>query len=231
MRRSQNGWPVATRAQQDQILVFGAHFPNGVLRGDVATVLGWVASQYHRTVEPLVVGTCWGWYVKPIEGSSAISNHASGTAIDLNADQHPMGTPAYRNMSAKQIAACRKIVTRSGGVVRWGGDYSTRPDPMHWEIIGDAAAVRTLALQLIPPREIPTADFSVRVRLYREGDSDDSYPGYDGIRRIQRQIGISPDGDWGPVTTEALGYDAMTADRYRVLFALAVPPSSTSRGR
>lgn len=150
MPNSQNGWPVdRSGANQDRNPIYGSvRVPNGVLKGDVAVVLRWVAKRYHETVEPLRAGTCWGWFVKSIEGSSSISNHASGTAIDLNADQHPMGVSASKNMSAKEIAACRAIVKASGGVVRWGGDYSGRPDPMHWEIVGSKAATAALAKKI-----------------------------------------------------------------------------------
>lgn len=146
---SQNGWAVdATGARQDRDPIHGTvTVPNGILRGDVATVLRWVASRYHDTVEPLVKGSCWGWYVKDIEGSHVISNHASGTAVDFNAPAHPMGTSAQRNMTPAQIDACHEIEQASGGVVRWGGDFS-RPDPMHWEVVGTPAATAALATKI-----------------------------------------------------------------------------------
>lgn len=147
MANSQNGWPVdKTGASQDRNPIYGnVKVPNGVLAGDVATVLRWVAKRFHETVQPLVAGTCWGWFVKSIEGSTSISNHASGTAIDLNADQHPMGVAASTNFTPAQIAACHAIVKAAGGVIRWGGDYTGRPDPMHWEIVGSRSAVAAFA--------------------------------------------------------------------------------------
>jgi hypothetical protein len=146
---SQNGWPVASAGQQDTAPLYaGVTVPNGVLKGDVAIVFRWLAERYHKTVEPLAKGTCWGWYVKPIEGGSTISNHASGTAIDLNADQHPMGVATTRNFSSAQIKACHTILAEAGGVLRWGGDYTGRPDPMHWEIVGTASAVHALAQRI-----------------------------------------------------------------------------------
>lgn len=150
MSNSQNGWPVdKSGANQDRNPIYGSvKVPNGVLKGDVAVVLRYVAKRYHETVEPLRGGTCWGWFVKPIEGSASISNHASGTAIDLNADQHPMGVAASKTFSAKEIAACRAIVKACDGAVRWGGDYSGRPDSMHWEVVGSKAATAALAKKI-----------------------------------------------------------------------------------
>lgn len=147
MANSQNGWPVdRTGAQQDRSAVAGVTFPNGVRRGDVATVLHYVAYRFHREVEPLHAGWCWGWYVKNIEGSSAISNHASGTAIDLNAPSHPIGRRG--TFSAAKVRAIRRILADCDGVVRWGGDYTGRADEMHFEIIKGAAAVAALARKI-----------------------------------------------------------------------------------
>lgn len=171
MTNSQNGWPVATAAQQDTAALYGAiRVPNGVLKGDVAWVFRWLAQQYDAHVEPLVAGTCWGWYVKPIEGSSTISNHASGTAVDFNADQHPMGTAASHNFTAAQIAACHKIVKASNGVLRWGGDYSGRPDPMHWEINASAAAVRSWVTTMKKEAaDMPLTDDDLHKLFYTDG--------------------------------------------------------------
>ena len=160
MARSQNGWPVAGREQQDEApLIRTIRVPNGVLKGDVAVVFRWLARQYDSRVEQLVPGTCWGWFVKRIVGSSSYSNHSSGCAVDFNADRHPMGQAASRSMTAKQIAACRAIVREAGGVLRWGGDYEGRVDSMHWEIVATPARVKAFANKIRDEEaDVPTAD-------------------------------------------------------------------------
>lgn len=40
------------------------------------------------------------------------SNHASGTAIDLNATRHPLGTIAAHSFTKKQIAAIHARLKR-----------------------------------------------------------------------------------------------------------------------
>lgn len=156
---SQNGWPVVDKAACDLgPLIPGIVVPNGVLAGDVAVVFRWLADRYDDVVEHLVPGTCWGWFVKTIEGGDSISNHASATAIDLNADQHPMGQAAAKSFSAGQIMECRAIVKAAGGVLRWGGDYSGRPDSMHWEINASAAAVKALAAKLRKQDDVTNDD-------------------------------------------------------------------------
>lgn len=145
MADSQNGWPVATKAQCDQGPFQGEEFPNGILKGDVATIARWHLARYEALVEPLMIGACWGWFVKKILGSSTYSNHASGTAWDVNAPKYPLGALPADVMTAKKITACRQIVKEFGGVLRWGGDYSGRKDVMHWEINKGETAVAALA--------------------------------------------------------------------------------------
>lgn len=53
------------------------------------------------------------------------SNHAYGAAIDINAEQN--GFNVVGNIPRPMIAAFK-----SEGA-RWGGDYKSRPDPMHFE--------------------------------------------------------------------------------------------------
>lgn len=206
MANSQNGWPVATAAQQDRAaLLRDVKVPNGVLAGDVAVIFRWLADQYDRRVERLIPGWCWGWHVKTIEGSRVVSNHASGTAVDFNAPDNPMGVPTRTVLTPTQIAACHRIEEESDDVLRWGGDYVTRPDAMHWEIVGSRAAARALATRIrggtMPGRQVDTMRFSVALPVLRQGDDDAKMPGYNLITRMQRIVGADDDGRWGDETT------------------------------
>lgn len=125
----------------------------GCLRGDVDVVLKHVASQYHLRVERLNEGykgvDDWSFAVRAIRGQThGYSNHASGTAIDLNSTQHPLGTSVSHSFSKKQIAEIHKILREMDNVVRFGGFYSGRPDPMHWEINASPAAVKRVAAKI-----------------------------------------------------------------------------------
>jgi hypothetical protein len=149
MTTSRNGWTASDNPSAIGVVkptVAGVDFPNGVRGGDVATVLMYVAGQFHRTVESLHDGWCWGYYYKKIEGSGDISNHASGTAIDLNAPNHVMGKSGTFN--AAQRTAIRNILHTCEGVVRWGGDYTGRKDEMHFEIVGTQEEVARVAERL-----------------------------------------------------------------------------------
>jgi len=147
MANSQNGWRVdRTGDEQDRApLVRNVTVPNGVRKGDVAVVFRWLARQYDARVERLIPGWCWGWFVKQIEGSNTISNHASGTAVDFNAPDNPMGSgTTARSLTPVQIRECHQLEEESFGVLRWGGDFG-RNDPMHWEIVASEGKVKRFA--------------------------------------------------------------------------------------
>ena len=131
---SQNGWPAGSTSQIPVagLTVGGVTFPAGVRSGQVHTILGYVAGRFDREVEALVRGWCWGHSYRPISGSTTLSNHSSGTAIDCNAPRHPLGRSG--TFSAAQRTRIHAIVASCNGVVRWGGDYSGRTDEMHFEI-------------------------------------------------------------------------------------------------
>lgn len=204
-RHSQNGWPVVTKGRCDQGPFEGVKFPNGILGGDVATIARWQLDRYVRTVEPLIAGTCWGWFDRTIAGTDFISNHASATAWDINASRHALGAPAEDSLTPAQIDACDAIVAAAGGVLRWGGRYRGRKDVMHWEIIGtQSEAARFAAAIRLGGRKITIMELTVKVPQIRQGDRDDLLPGYNLISRMQAIVGADRDGVWGPATTAAI---------------------------
>lgn len=150
MATSQNGWPASPDLPLRALRVGGAEFVPGVLdHNDVATVLGYVAREFHQRVESLVAGWCWGFNYRPNRNDpNALSNHSSATAIDCNAPRHPNGVPASETFTPVQIAIVHQILAEVDHVVRWGGDYRTTPDAMHFEINADAAAVARVADKL-----------------------------------------------------------------------------------
>ena len=142
MSVSQNGWSTLTSAPSATIpWVTGRVRP-----GDVATVFDYLGKRFNAEVEPIRKDWSWGWAYRAIRGATTTSNHASGTAIDLNAPAHGLGLRG--TFSAKQVAAIRAILKDLDGVVRWGGDYSGRADEMHFEINASAAAVARVAAKI-----------------------------------------------------------------------------------
>lgn len=166
--RSQNGLSANDRSKIGTYLVPGTSTRISVRKGNVATVLLYVASEFDKHVEdidtpssrgyvadhlltdgsaPSRVLDDWSFAVRNIRGSSTtLSNHASGSAIDLNATQHPLGTRG--NYTAGQLREIRKILAFCDNVVRAGVFYTARPDPMHFEINANAVRVALAARKI-----------------------------------------------------------------------------------
>ena len=133
---SYNGWTVGTPASAIGVVthaVPGSTATLAVRSGDVATVLIYFAGRFNAEVEALIPSQCGGYeYRRNVNNPSVWSNHASGTAIDLNWDEHPNGSKG--TFDSGQVSAIRNILAYTGDVVYWGGDYSGTTDEMHFEI-------------------------------------------------------------------------------------------------
>lgn len=159
---SYNGWPCSS--DRDAINVqpfgdpYGLPFPGGVRGGDVATVLGYVATQLHYRVEACVSGWDWGYeYRENVNNPGSMSCHASATAIDYNAPNHPNGGNAYGGFNDAQVAEIYAILDEVQGAVQWGADYSGTKDPMHFEIIVDPDTLAIIAASLPDGGQVPPA--------------------------------------------------------------------------
>lgn len=101
---------------------------------------------FHEKIERLDTQRLWddwGWAVRPVRGqTTGYSNHASGTAADVNATVHPQGVSIWRTFKRWQIRAIRSWVSsvKYRNTLTWGGDWNT-PDGMHIEI-RDGAKLR-----------------------------------------------------------------------------------------
>ena len=143
MSKTENGWPVI-ESQSDRNLVVtripGTGTPGIPLRvqKDCAPLLAYVAGRVHAEVSNLKLGNKpgvqdeGGYNLRKIGSGDSYSNHASGTAIDLNWSRYPM---FKKKMSKKERTAAGAIASELSEVIRWGGNYRpTRVDEMHWEI-------------------------------------------------------------------------------------------------
>lgn len=194
VRNSLNGWPLlrptdGRRWNMPQVT-------GSVRAGDVWVVLFNLIEQFDSLVEPVQRPKSWGYSYRRIAGSSKWSNHASATAVDLNAPMHPAGRKG--TFTKKQYAAIAKILDDLD-VVRHGELFN---DGMHFEI---------------DPRSKPATVVQVATRLLQRRLNSLGYDlgtaGVDGVRgpkttaalkSFQHLAGLDADGIDGPKTWAAL---------------------------
>jgi hypothetical protein len=141
---SQNGWVASP--DRNAILIHNFDVPGTkryfAVNSHVAPILISFAAEYHKHVAAIDSGKWdeWGYHFAQIPGQNVYSNHASGTAIDINATCHPWKTDPTHNFTAVQIATIHTLVKKYE--IRWGGDYKFGwKDGMHFEIIETPAQV------------------------------------------------------------------------------------------
>lgn len=150
--RSQNGWPVLDRDQLHWFDAGGGRF--AAANSAVAVCAAELINRYAAEVEPIdgPILDDWSYAKRNVTGSDAtVSNHASATAWDLNALQHVRGRPT--TFTTDEVKAIRRIlaaITDNAGrqVFRWGRDYSTTRDEMHFEINLSAQSVQQARLKI-----------------------------------------------------------------------------------
>ncbi len=107
--------------------------------GSVGFVLMHFFLWFHEKVERIDTQKLWdewGWAVRPVRGQTqGYSNHASGSAGDVNATVHPRGVSIWKTFRLWQIKLIRSRIMDPmyNNVLTWGGDWNT-PDGMHVEI-------------------------------------------------------------------------------------------------
>ena len=214
MPNSYNGWPGITSYSDPRLTTIepvpGRKFR--VRKGDVATVFDWLIRRFHNEVEPITEGPVlddWSYNYRIVVGGTSLSNHASATAVDLNADDHPFNTAATSNFSSAQIDAIRRIlagtVVDGQPVIRW----LDRHDPMHFEINyvdrgGSPDRVAVLAARIrgaaaAPvPVPVPAVIPPLAPRHIDPFNPDDAL-----VRITQEIVGVKVDGGRGPKTRAA----------------------------
>jgi hypothetical protein len=168
MATSQNGWPAL---EQDSRKLYTWAIPTkaGVVairmrNGSAGFLLALWVMWYANHIEPVVgkVLDDWGWNWRPIRGEvTGLSNHASGTAVDVNATKHPLGRVGTLSFlivvhaahGVRKMTALARIKTRLAvhfrGTIRAGACYHGRKDEMHYEINVPLAKAEKVARKLM----------------------------------------------------------------------------------
>ena len=143
--KSYNGYPASKDPDEIKIKSYPVKGTDRKLRcaESVGPLLAAFATEFHELIEPIDEGTFddWGYAFRMVRGSTdRLSCHSSGTAIDLNATKHPLGKAG--TFPAEKIPMLRALAKKYG--LKWGGDFKSRPDDMHFEV--EVSAVKAKAL-------------------------------------------------------------------------------------
>lgn len=133
--KSHNGWPASKDASKLDIISVAIPGCSVKVRcaKAVAPLIAAFCKDFHELIEPIDDGVLddWGYCFRNVRGSNdKLSNHSSGTAIDLNATKHPLGKVG--TFPAEKVPMIRALAKKYGMI--WGGDFKSRADEMHFEI-------------------------------------------------------------------------------------------------
>ena len=219
---SENGWRICDRNECERIFVPGADntfLAAMIVRSGASEVVlrAW-AIWYHRNVEPLDryksgVGDDWGW---SRDNDVDDSNHLSGTALDFNAVQYPMG---QRRMSADRVATINEGLRLFEDNIFHGRKWNY-PDEMHFQLgagtasgTGPSAKLSAFARRLnegylglltagTVPAPAPTPTPSASRPTLRRGNTGGDVTYLQSLfnRAYPAYSKLAVDGDFGPAT-------------------------------
>ena len=131
---SYNGWPASKDVESIRIKSYAIKGSTIKLRCAyfAAPLLVAFAEDFHELIEEIDNGTLddWGYCYRDVRGvPGKLSNHSSGTAIDLNATKRPLGKAG--TFPAEKVPMILALCRKYG--LNWGGTW-TRKDEMHFEV-------------------------------------------------------------------------------------------------
>jgi hypothetical protein len=155
MAKTIKGWDVIPKMNDPRLRLFTVPGTKRKmrLRKDVGPYLIAFASEYHKLIQPIDVGTFddWAW-TQPRKGnaSTKMSDHCGGVAIDLNATKEGSQSKSNVWWAKHPVKAARmRGLLRKYKLLEWGGNYKNFYDPMHLCIhTPNVAAVKREMLRL-----------------------------------------------------------------------------------
>ena len=133
--KSYNGWTASK--DQAEIGIKSYAIPGTQLKircaEAVAPLIVGFCTEFNKLIEELDDGQLddWGYAFRDVRGvPGKLSNHASGTAVDLNARSHSLGKMG--TFPIEKVPMLRALAKKYG--LGWGGDYKNRADEQHFEV-------------------------------------------------------------------------------------------------
>ena len=147
--KSANGWPASKDPNEIAIKPFLVKGTKIKLRANkvAGQLLAAFAAEFNEKVEAIDGKSLddWGYCYRDIRGTTAnLSNHASGSAIDLNSAKHPLGKD--KTFTKEQEKTIQELIKKYN--LAWGGNYKKRKDEMHFEIACSPAEAAALVISL-----------------------------------------------------------------------------------
>ena len=222
---SENGWRMCDAAECDRLPIPGTGLVLPFRSGNASVVMrGWL-SWFNANVESLNnPGRGYtdegSWTHVNDVGSS---NHLSGTAADLNWNDHAFRV-SYSGFTNIEIARCREGLEKFRRCIWWGQDWNSPKDAMHFQLNfpeGDkekripklAADLRGGYLGIFDGGAIPSLPPTVPVEVGSSVDLEYGSTGpavlllQNGLNKVfprYRAMPLQVDGDFGPATREAV---------------------------
>ena len=149
MLKSYNGWPASKDQAEINVKPYPVKGTNLKIRcaAGAGELLAAFAAEFHALIEPIDEGKLddWAYAFRMVRGTTdKLSCHSSGTAIDLNATQHPLGKAG--TFDGAKVPMIQALAKKYG--LTWGGDYRGRKDEMHFEVSVTPEQARKLTTKL-----------------------------------------------------------------------------------
>ena len=150
--------------------------------------------------------TTGGYNFRKIANSNRYSCHAYGLAVDINWDLNPVTRDGSTktNLKDSTIAKILEIKTQDGlPVFRWGGNYKSYKDPMHFEIFVTPEELNK-GIVRNNFNQTEYVKLGLASKPLRKGDKGE------GVKYIQKLLSevldqhLVPDGDFGSLTQAAV---------------------------
>jgi hypothetical protein len=127
------------------------------IRREIAALVAWLIDETERRGYDVRPDWTWGYACRAIRGSNTASNHSWGLAIDINAPTNPMlygkpGWQALHDAGRTDMPAWMPPLWNQYGF-RWGGDYASRQDAMHYEFMGTPADAAAETAKITQPED------------------------------------------------------------------------------
>lgn len=154
-------------------------------------------------------GDTGAYNCRRITGGTKLSLHAYGIAVDYNWNTNPYrrDNKLVTDMPASMVGKILNIKNTNGhSLFRWGGNYVTVKDAMHYEIIVPPFEL-TVDWDTVDVRNHPILDTQpLNLPVLQEGDKG---PSVEYLQRKLNEVGIVHsdlvvDGHFGPKTLQAV---------------------------